>query len=218
MMCEQIPELEVVKAFNNPKTFLTEATALDFDFCILDIEMPELNGLQVAQLLGGKPVIFTTAYKEYAAEAFNIDAIDYVLKPVKAERLHQAIAKIRKHLSGKGVEKYSIQLNTDKGKTLVVLDQLSYLKTSHIDSRDKVALLSDGSELTLKNISFEGLQKVLPQNEFVRINKQEMIAVKIVSHFTHNEISTNNSAISGLPATLILSEVYRNDFIRKVKI
>jgi len=218
MMCEQIPDLEVVKAFNNPKTFLKEAHDLEFDFCILDIEMPELNGLQVARLLKGKPVIFTTAYKEYAAEAFNIDAIDYVQKPVKTERLHQAIAKVRKNFSGKGAKKNSIQLNTDKGKTQVIIDQLSYLKTSAIDSRDKVAILSDGSELTLKNISFENLQKVLPQNDFVRINKQEMIALKIVSHFTHNEISTHTSGVSGLPVKLTLSEVYRTDFIRKLKI
>ncbi len=218
MMCEQIPELEVVKAFNNPQTFLKEARDLDFDFCILDIEMPELNGLQVARLLNGKPVIFTTAYKEYAAEAFNIDAIDYVQKPVKTERLRQAIAKIKKYFSGRGAEKNSIQLNTDKGKTMIVFDHLSYLKTSDVDSRDKVALLSDGSELTLKNISFENLQKVLPPNDFVRINKQEMIALKIVSHFTHNEISTNAGSISGLPIKLILSEVYRSDFIRKLKI
>ena len=90
-MCEQIPDLEVVRAFNNPQVLLTEIENLDFDFCILDIEMPQLNGLQVAKLLKGKPVIFTTAYKEYAADAFDMDAVDYVQKPVKIERLHQAI-------------------------------------------------------------------------------------------------------------------------------
>jgi len=83
MLCEQLPELEVVKAFNNPKLFLAEVPNVDFDLCILDIEMPEMNGLQVANLLNGKPVIFTTAYKEYASEAFDINAIDYVSKPIK---------------------------------------------------------------------------------------------------------------------------------------
>ena len=218
MICEQIPELEVVKAFNNPQTFLKEVHQLDFDFCILDIEMPELNGLQVAQLLNGKPVIFTTAYKEYAAEAFDLDAIDYVQKPVKTERLHQAIAKIRKYFLGKPSEKDFIQLNTDKGKALIVFDQLLYIKASDVDSRDKVAFLSDGSQFTLKNISFENLQKVLPQHDFARINKQEIIALKIVSHFTHNEISSHTSGASRLPARLVLGEIYRDDFIRKVKI
>ncbi|MGB6092555.1 MAG: response regulator [Moheibacter sp.] len=55
MLCEQIPDLEVVRAFDNPVKFLEEVKNLDFDFCILDIEMPEMNGLQIANLLNGKP-------------------------------------------------------------------------------------------------------------------------------------------------------------------
>ncbi|MCH5688586.1 response regulator [Niabella sp. W65] len=62
---------------------MSELSRLEFDFCILDIEMPEMNGLQVAALLNGRPVVFTTAYKEYAAEAFDLDAVDYIRKPVK---------------------------------------------------------------------------------------------------------------------------------------
>lgn len=55
MLCEQIPDLEVVRAFDNPVKFLEEVKNLDFDFCILDIEMPEMNCLQIANLLNGKP-------------------------------------------------------------------------------------------------------------------------------------------------------------------
>ena len=83
LLCEQIPELEVVRAFNDPEVFLKEFSKLNFDLCILDIEMPGTNGIQVAALLKGKPVIFTTAYKDYAINAFDLDAIDYVLKPIK---------------------------------------------------------------------------------------------------------------------------------------
>ena len=71
MLCEQIPKLEVVKAFNNPQLFLEELSSLEFDLCILEVEMPGMNGLQVANLLKGKPVIFATAYKDYAAEALT---------------------------------------------------------------------------------------------------------------------------------------------------
>ena len=57
MLCEQIPNLEVVKAFDNPENLLKEINSLDFDFCILDIEMPNINGLEVAKKLNGKPFI-----------------------------------------------------------------------------------------------------------------------------------------------------------------
>ncbi|NCU02702.1 MAG: response regulator transcription factor [Chitinophagaceae bacterium] len=217
LLCEQLPELEVVKAFNNPELFLNELPKLDFDLCILDIEMPGINGLQVANLLNGKPVIFITAYKEYAAEAFDLDAIDYVRKPVKKERLQQAVAKARERLANKEQNKKFIQLNTDKGKALVFFDQLCYIRTSEIDSRDKIAELFDRTVITLKNISFEKLQQLLPENNFVRINKKELISLHTIQLFSFDEITTNIPDASGGNLKLSLSEVYRNSFLQKVK-
>jgi DNA-binding LytR/AlgR family response regulator len=180
--------------------------------------MPELNGLQVAHLLHGKPVIFTTAYKEYAAEAFDLDAVDYVRKPVKLERLQQAVTKLRKQLGSPNPVKQFAQLNTDKGKALIFFDQLLYIKASEIDSRDKIALLAGDVLVTLKNISFEKLQQLLPADDFVRINKKEIIALKTVHTFLHDTITTHVVEKSGGALKLMLSEVYRNDFIKKVRL
>lgn len=218
MLCEQIPELEVVKAFNNPKTFLKEVPNLDFDLCIMDIEMPEMNGLEVANLLHGKPVIFTTAYKEYAAEAYDINAVDYVRKPVKMERLQQAIAKAKIRLNTTKKVKDFIQLNTNKGKALIFFDQVCYIKVSDVDSRDKIIQFFDGSEIILKNISFDKLLTILPKSHFVRINKKEIIALKTVKVFSFYEIITNIQLPSGQNLKLILSETYRSEFMQKVKI
>jgi DNA-binding LytR/AlgR family response regulator len=216
MLCEQIPSLEVVKAFNNPESLLAEAPKLEFDLCILDVEMPGINGLEVARLLNDKPVIFTTAYKEYASEAFDLDAVDYVRKPVQKERLEQAIEKAVKRISGKGSMRAFIQLNTDKGKAIVFFDQLMYIRSSETDSRDKIALLSDGSELTMKNISFEKLQSSLPTNDFVRINKGEILAIKAINTFTSDQITTNMNDASGSVLKLSLSEVYRKELVSKM--
>lgn len=218
MLCEQIPELEVIKAFNNPKIFLKEVPNLDFDLCIMDIEMPEMNGLEVANLLHGKPVIFTTAYKEYAAEAYDINAVDYVRKPVKMERLQQAISKAKIRLNTTKEAKDFIQLNTNKGKALIFFDQVCYIKVSEVDSRDKIIQFFDGSEITLKNISFDKLLTILPKSHFVRINKKEIIALKTVKVFSFYEIITNIQLRSGQNLKLILSETYRSEFMQKVKI
>lgn len=93
MLCEQIPELEIVKTFNNPEKLLSDIPDLDFDLLISDIEMPGMDGLHLAEILENKLVIFCTAYKDYAADAFNIDAVDYITKPVKLERLQKAVSK-----------------------------------------------------------------------------------------------------------------------------
>lgn len=87
LLCEQIDNVEVVKAFNDPKIFLKEIGNIDCNLCILDIEMPGMTGLQVAELISdSKKIIFTTAYKEYAAEAFDLNVVDYVRKPIKKRK------------------------------------------------------------------------------------------------------------------------------------
>lgn len=212
LICEQIPQLEVVKAFNNPELFLNELPNLNFDLCILDIEMPGINGIQLAGMLKGKPVIFTTAYKEYATEAFDIDAIDYIIKPIKPERLQHAVEKAIQFSSKPSPDRYSIHLNTSKGNTQLYTDQLVYVRTSEIDSRDKVAVLSTGEQLQLKNISFGKLIALLPPVEFCRINKKEMIATSCILYFSADQITTNIYLHAEKPLVLTLGESYRASF------
>lgn len=214
LLCEQIPELEVVRAFNDPEIFLKEYSGLDFDLCILDIEMPGTNGIKIAAKLKDKFVIFTTAYKDYATDAFDLDAIDYVIKPVKFERLQQAVHKaIKRSGHEKKTGKY-IRINTDKGNALLFFDQLVYVRTSEIDSRDKTALMENGTSLQLKNITFEKLISILPTNEFCRINKKELIALSSVQYFSTDQITTNICIQSEKPIILTLGETYRTEFIR----
>lgn len=216
LICEQIPELEVVRAFNDPEVFLKEFPGLDFDICILDIEMQGINGIQVAALIKDKPVIFTTAYKNYATDAFDLDAIDYVIKPIKLERLRHAVNKAMQRLENQNRLRKYVHLNTDKGNALIYFDHLIYVKTSEIDSRDKTAILANGSNLQLKNISFEKLISLLPANDFCRINRKELIALSCVQYFSTEQITTNIYIQSEKPLILSLGETYRADFISKV--
>jgi len=217
LLCEQINELEVVKVFNDPEILLKELGGLEFDLCILDIEMPGTTGLEIAKRIKGKPVIFTTAYKSYAADAFDLDAIDYVLKPIAPERLQQAVNKaIQRNFPG---NKPSSQLrfNTEKGVAYIEVNQLVYIRSSEIDSRDKTAFLKNGTILLLKNISFEKLELQLPDGYFCRINKREMISLTAVQYFSKDQITTNIHTNSNKPLVLNLGECYRHNFILKLK-
>ena len=217
MLCEQIPELEIVKTYNNPEKLLNDISTLDFDLLISDIEMPGIDGLHLAEKLQDKLVIFCTAYKEYAAEAFNIDAVDYITKPVKLERLQKAISKAFERFEKADSAKKFIQLNTDKGKTLLFFNKIQLIKTAVSDSRDKTVLLADGSFLNLKNVKFDTLLSELPESDFCRINKKEIVAVKAIKFFNHNEIVLHHLEENNKNTTLILSETYRSDFLKKVK-
>jgi DNA-binding LytR/AlgR family response regulator len=218
MLCEQIPEVEIVKTFNNPEKLLAEIPDLEFDLLISDIEMPGIDGLHLAEMIQNKLVIFCTAYKDYAADAFNIDAVDYITKPVRLERLQKAISKAFERFNKPETAKKFIQLNTDKGKTLLYFNQIQYIKTAISDSRDKTVLLTDGSFLNLKNVKFDTLLNELPETDFCRINKKEVVAVKAIKFFNHNEIVLNHLEKNDKNSPLILSETYRSDFLKKVKI
>lgn len=219
LLCQQIPDLKIVKSFNSPQDLLAELPTLDFDLLISDIEMPGLNGLELAEQLRGKPIIFITAYAEYAADAFDLQAVDYIRKPLKIERLKQAIQKLLSIRGRKPIEeKNFVQLNTDQGKYLLYFDQIAYIQTSSLDSRDKIVRLVDQKEVTLKNISFDKLLEILPEMQFCRINKKEIISMNIISSFSHDEIKTNFSIESDAPLTFNLSEIYKTAFIQKVSL
>jgi DNA-binding LytR/AlgR family response regulator len=215
MLCEQIPNVEVVKAFNDSEKFVESLTTLDYNLCILDIEMPKLNGIQVAQLLKDKPVIFTTAYKEYAADAFDLSAIDYIQKPIQKERFEKAIAKATKAISS-SAKKQSAQFNTDKGKAILLFSDILYITSSDIDKRDKIVYLKHGKRATLKNINFEQLLSQLPKSKFCQVNKKDVIALSIVQFYSHEEIISNVQAKNKESIKFPLGDIYRAEFQAKL--
>jgi len=215
MLCGQISEIEIIKAFNNPELFIEESEKLNFDFCILDIEMPRVSGIEVASILKNKPVIFTTAYKEYAAEAFDLNAADYLIKPIKLERLKIAIEKVISRLQNPKETKAIVCLNTDKGKTSIVCDSIHYIVASDIDSRDKIALLSNGSRIFIKNMSFEKLMQVLPEKEFCRVNRKEVIALSSITAYTNEKILTKIVSDTGNLLEIQIGNSFRQSLFDK---
>jgi DNA-binding LytR/AlgR family response regulator len=216
LLCEQIDGIEVVKAFSDPEIFLKEFPGLEYDLCILDIEMPGTTGIEIAKLIKDKPVIFTTAYKDYAADAFDLDAIDYVVKPIEPKRLQKAINRAFQRIISPNKPIKHLRINSEKGIALLDIDQLGYIRTSGIDSRDKTAFMLNGTSHLLKNISFKQLASLLPSESFCQVNKKEMISLSIVQYFSNDQITTNIYTYSEKPLILNLGESYRFSFNRKI--
>jgi DNA-binding LytR/AlgR family response regulator len=212
MLCGQISEIEVIKSFNSPESFIEESEKLDFDFCILDIEMPGMSGLEIASLLSNKPVIFTTAYKEYAADAFDLNAADYLIKPIKLDRLRIAVEKVASRIKQAKEFKEVINLNTDKGKTSIICDNILYIIASDIDSRDKIALLNNGTRIFIKNMSFDKLMQILPEKDFCRVNRKEIIALSSITAYTAEKIITGIISESGKVIEIQIGDGYRHKF------
>jgi two-component system, LytTR family, response regulator len=202
MLCEQLG-VEVVRCFNSPASFLNEKDKLDFDVCLLDINMPDINGIEVAQQLQNKPVIFTSAYPEFAVNAFEIEALDFIKKPVTRERLEKALLKAERTIEE---EKKFFTWNSNLGKSAIQFDDILYITTSEIDKRDKVVHLENENELILKNITIDKLLSLLPASRFLQVNKSDIITKKAVQSYTADEIVLRSKV------TLNLGESYRKNF------
>jgi len=212
LLCEQINGVEVVKAYNNAEKFIQEKDELDFDVCVSDIEMPSINGLQIANLLSDKHIVFTTAYRDFAVEAFDLEVIDYITKPVQKDRLEKAFRKIEKLTKDTKQVSENITLNSEKGKSIINTNDVFYITVSDVDSRDKIIHFKDETTLLVKNNSFEKLKEILPTGKFSRINKREIIAMNSVNYYSHDEI-VSKILIDGKPKTFTIGINFRNEFL-----
>ncbi len=211
-LCEGIPNIEVVKAFDNPLLFLSEVANLSFDFCISDMVMPNLSGLEVAEKLHSKPIIFTTAHNEYAADAFDIEAIDYLRKPVQKDRLERAIEKVRVRIEqSKNQATWSV--NTNKGKFTIQLSTIVSFSTDTYDRRDKLMLLENGDEFVVKNKSFDQLLHELNSLSFIRISKSELISKDFIQGYHGDIVVSKIRTKEGKHKEFSLSENYRKTFL-----
>lgn len=153
------------------------------DLLVLDINMPALSGIELLKVLNKKPqVIIISAYQEYAIEGFELDVADYLLKPVSASRLSQALDKVRRRLditplSNSNNPNY-IVLKVDREKRKFVLDDISLL-----EAYGNYVRVWQGEQVILVSSTLKQCLQQLPQQQFVQVhksfvvNKQQVVAM-----------------------------------------
>jgi two-component system response regulator AlgR len=183
VICARIPGLTVVGTANDGAAALRLVEALSPDLLLLDMTMPEVDGLAVARALAERPsppaVIFVTAHNSFAVEAFDLDAVDYVLKPVAPERLERAIARAMAR-RGEGREVVGEWLSEFWVPHRSELLRIAASDVNRIDAeRDYVRLhvgQMDGvsrSYLLLQTVS--GLESRLDPDMFIRLHRSTIL-------------------------------------------
>ena len=111
---EKTPTLELAGAFDSPVDAVSFIQSADVDLVLLDIQMPDLSGTELARVIAGGPkVIFTTAYEKYALEGFRLDAVDYLLKPFSYAEFLKAVQKAEKLMGAERRELPALEVNND---------------------------------------------------------------------------------------------------------
>lgn len=178
-------QIEIIQKFN------TAVDVVDFlhknavDLIFLDIQMPEKLGTQFIRELVAPPlIIFTTAYHQYAVEGFELNAIDYLLKPISKERLTAAIRKAEdimilrsKHIA----EKDHIIVHVEYKKTKIFLHEISYIE----GLKDYVKIyLIDRQAPLLTRSNLRGMEKILPASTFLRVHNSFIVNKDRIEHCT----------------------------------
>jgi DNA-binding LytR/AlgR family response regulator len=212
--CEKIPVLHLVGEFSNAIDAFVFLQSNEVDILFLDIRMPELLGTELMQSLKSPPkVIFTTAYKEYAWDGFELDAVDYLLKPIRFDRFLKALNKALPGYENvllseqqmdserkSGVD--SVYLRIDRRQVRIVLDEILYIESA----KDYIKIFTkDRMHLSRQTIS--SIEALISKNEFVRIHRSFIVPVSKIKSYTHEVVEINKKELP-------IGKFYLNHFLK----
>lgn len=182
----QFHNFNIVETFNNPIAAITTIEKDDIDVVFLDIHLSKINGLEFVKTLDPKPnIVITTAYREYAVESYEIDVLDYLIKPIPFNRFLKAINKItQKVYTQKGNEKDKelgnesyIFLKVDKKLVKIKFNAILYIESL----KDYIKIFTDNGDYFVHK-SLTSITEELPKKKFIRIHRSYTIAIdKVVS-------------------------------------
>jgi two-component system LytT family response regulator len=186
------PSVDIVADCANGFEAVKAVSELKPDLVLLDVQMPKLDGFEVLELLGrDQAVIFITAYDQYALKAFEVHAVDYLLKPFSAERFQEAIARARERLRGatalpiedllkdvkpKGAPAGRVLIRDGANVHVLPVDRIDYVEAQD----DYVAFKSEGKQY-LKDQTLSAVEETLDPSRFVRIHRSFILNIDRIS-------------------------------------
>lgn len=185
----RVPYLTVALRTQNPLEALEFLRTQPVELAFLDIQMPELTGVQFARLTGGKvPVIFTTAYADYALEGYALDVVDYLLKPIPFERFYQAVEKARGRHSAAPQD--AIFIKTEYRIQRVPLEDILF-----IEARQNYVAIETLSGRVMSLMNIKAMEERLPAGRFVRVHKSFIVALSKIQTIEKSRIFIGETVI-----------------------
>jgi len=204
----KVPYLELVAACDNAMDAMKIIQQQHIDLVFLDIQMPGLTGLQFIQTLREKPMfILVTAYEKYALEGFELDVVDYLVKPVPLQRFIKACNKANElyQLKAKSSQPAAANpgyffVNVDYSQLKVVFDDITYIE----GLKDYIKIhLKSTTKSIITRMSMKSLEDELPADTFIRIHKSYIVSIKHITAVRKNSVFIDT-------AELPVSDNYRD--------
>lgn len=210
----KFPDLELMASFTKADEALAFINENEVDFIFLDIQMPDISGIEFIQSLR-KPqrIIFTTAYDQYAVEGFKLNAIDYLLKPFSFDRFAQAVNKAKKQVDlEKSIETVSgeqenndfISVKSDYKLHKILLSDIDYIE----GLKAYVSIFVKGKRVIVLE-SLKNLELTLPSHRFIRIHKSYIVPLEKIRLMDGNMLELENKKVP-------IGKSYKDIVLKKV--
>jgi DNA-binding LytR/AlgR family response regulator len=211
---ERTPFLELAGKCNSAQQALERMNEEDVDLLFMDIQMPDLTGIEFARAMDkGPKIIFTTAFEQYALEGFKLDAMDYLLKPFNYQDFLRSANKAKEHfeLVHKASQPEQVQTEHDFlfVKSEYKLIKIKFESILYIEGlKDYVKIMLVGTNKPILSLlSLKNLEGKIPTDRFMRVHRSYIVALDKISAISNNVIIINNTNIP-------VGEMYKDDFYK----
>ncbi len=218
----KVPFLELVKRTEDAIEALQMVQAGGIDLVFLDVQMPELTGIQFLKIAGGKcSYILTTAYSQYALESYDLNVSDYLLKPIPFDRFYKAVEKVRNQFKVTAAVVAEPLPAVAVPQSLQPVQDFIFVKTEHkiqkieLDDvlyieglKDYISIFTKSERvITLQNM--KKMEETLPSSQFIRVHKSYIIALDKIESIERSRISICSKVIP-------IGDTYRDEFFKRI--
>jgi DNA-binding LytR/AlgR family response regulator len=213
----QTPFLQLIASTTNPIEALQIVNEQPIELIFLDVQMPELSGIDFIKAIQGKAkVILTTAYSEFALESYELDVVDYLLKPIRFARFLQAVQKVAKEGSDVVKEEPDTEVEDDyifvktesKGKLL----KINLADIDYIEGMKNYVAIHCGDKKIMVYTSMKELEERLPHKGFLRVHKSFIIPIAKITG-----IEGNLLRLKGVTSEILIGENYKADLMEIIR-
>jgi two-component system, LytTR family, response regulator len=203
---KKVSALSLVESFDNPMNCLAYLQKNSIDLLFLDIQMNDLSGIQLLKTLKNKPqVIFTTAYDNFAIDGYDLDIVDYLLKPISFERFLKAVNRV--------LEKFNSHTKNDNNskkdyifvKMEFRLQKVNIAEIQYIEGMGDYLGIVTSDERIMSLLNFKKIEEMLPNDKFCRVHKSFLVPLDKI-------ISIEKSCIKIQDKSIPISDTYKKQF------
>jgi DNA-binding LytR/AlgR family response regulator len=212
IFCNQAGGIELERTFNKPTDAIRYISKYPVDLIFLDINMPSLNGIEFVKAIRQETmVIFTTAYSDYAVDGFNLNAVDFLLKPFSLERFQQAVRKAAEHFSmqkqkADGAEPGFLYIRADYRLIKIDLKDILYIES--LDDYLKIHL--EEQKPIVARMTMKTIIEKLPPQRFMRIHRSYIVSAERIKSIRGKQVQLE-------ACELPIGNSYEEEFLKSFK-